>query len=177
MVRNHGAGWRRAGEAAIEKVLKRPLLDKLGTEVDRYQNKDFLKAVIAVCALTASADDEVLLAERCAITGVIQSEPALHGIDVDKANQILNDYISALQEDGDAAKAILTDKVRRMAGDHKRSRTLMRIAYLVISADYSIEDREMSEFRRLCGALRLEPDLVWRESEEVTAQRGDLGLS
>jgi tellurite resistance protein TerB len=64
-----------------------------------------------------------------------------------------------------------------MAGDHKRSRTLMRIAYLVISADYTIEDREMSEFRRLCGALGLEPDLVWRESEEVTAQRGDLGLS
>jgi tellurite resistance protein TerB len=119
----------------------------------------------------------VLLAERCAITGVIQSEPALHGIDVDKANQVLNDYISALEEDGDAAKAILTDKVRRMAGDYKRSRTLMRIAYLVISADYTIEDREMSEFRRICGVLGLEPNQIWRESEAITAQRGELGLS
>ena len=177
MSRDHGAGWRGAGEAAIETVLKRPLLEKLGAEVDRYQNKDFLKAVMAVCALTANADAEVLLAERCAITGVIQSEPALHGIDVDKANQVLNDYISALQEDGDASRAILTDKVRRMAGDFKRSRTLMRISYLVISADYTIEDSEMKEFRRLCGVLGLEPDQIWRESEEVTARRGDLGLS
>ena len=73
----------------IEKVLSRPLLDKLSAEVDCYRSTEFLKAVIAVCALTASADEEVVPAERCAITGVLLSEPALHGIDVDKANQIV----------------------------------------------------------------------------------------
>ena len=57
---HHGAGWRVAGGPAIESVLERPLLDKLGAEVDRYQDKDFLKAVMAVCALTACADDEIL---------------------------------------------------------------------------------------------------------------------
>ena len=177
MNRDRGAGWHKAGEGAIEDVLKRPLLDKLCAEVESYQSKEFLKAVIAVCALTASADDEVVAAERCAITGAILSEPALHWIDGDKANEILDEYLAALENDDGAAKAILTDKVRRMAGNFKRSRTLMRIAYLVITADYTVEDRELIEFRRLCDALGLEPDQVWRESEAFTMQRRDLGLS
>ena len=173
---DHRTGWRTPGGPAIDQVLERPLLDKLSAEVGRYQKKDFLKAVMAVCALTASADDEVLLAERCAISGAILSEPSFHGFDPEKGKQILNSYISALEEDGDAAKAILYDKVRRMAGDCKRSRTLMRIAYLIITADYSIQDGEMREFRRLCGVLDLEPDQVWRDSAMGTAWRSDLGL-
>jgi tellurite resistance protein TerB len=145
---------------AIDDILERLLLDKLRAEVSRYQIKDFLKAVMAVCALTASADDQVLLAERCAITSAIKSEPAFHGFDVDKANHVVSGYISALQEQGEAAMTILTEKVRRMAGDFKRSRTPMRIAYLAITADYAIEAREIHEFHRLCGALDLDPHKV-----------------
>ena len=157
---HHGAGWRVAGGPAIESVLERPLLDKLGAEVDRYQDKDFLKAVMAVCALTACADDEILLAERCAITSAIHREPAFQVFDVDKANHIVNEYIAALQEDGEPAKAVLSAKVERMAGDPKRSRTLMRIAHLIITADYDIDDAEMKEFHRLCALVEMDPHTV-----------------
>ncbi len=44
--------------------MERSLLGKLVTEVRRYRNKDFLKAAMAVCALSANADDEVSLSER-----------------------------------------------------------------------------------------------------------------
>ena len=139
------------------------LTDKLATEITHYQDKDFLKAVMAVCALTAGADDEVLLAERCAITSAIQNEPAFHGFNVDKAIHIINEYIESLQEDGDHAREVLRDKVRRIAGHHKRSRTLMRIARLIITADYDVDEREESEFRHLCELLDLDYNTVWGE--------------
>ncbi len=44
--------------------MEHALLNKLVAEVHRYRNKDFLKVAMAVCALTANADDEVNLAER-----------------------------------------------------------------------------------------------------------------
>ena len=160
MRHGHDDGWRTSELVAIDDILERLLLDKLRAEVTRYQNKDFLKAVMAVCALTAWADDEILLAERCVITAAIKNEPAFHGFDVDKANHVVSGYISALQEQGEAAKTILTEKVRRMAGDFKKSRTLMRIAYLVITADYAIDKTEIREFHRLCGALDLDPHKV-----------------
>ncbi len=144
--------------------MERSLLEKLVTEVRRYRNKDFLKAAMAVCALSANADDEVSLSERYSIDRAIANEPALREFDAWKAIRILDDYIFALRQQGDSAKQILYNKVRRMAGDHKRSRTLMRVAYLVITADHEIRDEETREFARLCALLDLDPGQVWRES-------------
>lgn len=137
------------------------LLDKLVTEVRRYQNKDFLKAAMAVCALTANADDEVNLAERYSIDRALETEPALRLFDPAKAIRVLDDYIFALREEGDAAKAVLDNKVSRFAGDHKRSRTLMRVAFLIIAADQEIHAAERAEFDRLCALLGLDPAQVW----------------
>ncbi len=137
------------------------LLDKLATEVRRYQNKDFLKAAMAVCALAANADDEINLAERYSIDHAIETEPALKLFDATKAVRILDDYIHALREHGAAAREVLDNKVRRFAGDHKRSRTLMRVAYLIIAADQQIIAAERAEFDRLCTLLDHDPAEVW----------------
>ncbi len=137
------------------------LLDKLVTEVQRYRNKDFLKAAMAVCALAANADDDVNLAERYSIDRALEIEPALKYFNAAKAVRILDDYIHALREDGAAAKAVLDNKVRRFAGDHKRSRTLMRVAYVIIAADQQIIAAERAEFDRLCALLDLDRTQVW----------------
>ena len=59
MVSTYGGRWSTSGGVPVEDVLERRLLDKLGGEVNRYQDKEFLKATMAVCALTALADEEV----------------------------------------------------------------------------------------------------------------------
>ena len=143
--------------------MKRNLLDKLVGEVLRYQSKDFLKASMAVCALAASADDEVSLSEHYQIDRVLETEPALQNLDRRKAVDTLYDYIHALRTYGEDSKRILYNKVKRMAGDHKRARTLMRVAYLIIAADGEIRDAERDEFAQLCRLLDLEPAQVWAE--------------
>ena len=139
------------------------LLTKLATEIRHFRNKDFLKAIMAVCALTALADEEIKLSERYRIFHAFARDPALRGLDVNKAVSILDDYIFALRQEGEAAKQVLYAKVARLAGKHKRARTLMRVAYLVITADEEVREPEMAEFRRLCALLDLEPTQVWKE--------------
>ena len=164
MSKKYGCRWCAGDGVKVDEVLERPLLDKLGAEVSRYQDKDFLKAAMAVCALTAMADDEVKLEERCSINLAIRTEPALQAFDVDKASAILDDYIEGLERDGDAAKQVLSEKVRRVSSDHKRARTIMRVAYLIITSDYDVDEREFAEFRRLCDLLELEPDEIWGDA-------------
>jgi tellurite resistance protein TerB len=137
------------------------LLEKLVTEVHHYRNKPFLKAVMAVCALATLADDEVKLSERYRIFHAFAREPALRELDINKA--VDDDYIFALRQEGDAAKEVLYKKISRMAGQHKRARTLMRVAYLIMIADDDVHDAEMQEFRQLCALLDLEPGQVWDE--------------
>ncbi len=118
------------------------------------------------------ADDEVRIQERCRINEAIRDEPAFRTFDVEKAGQILDEYIAGLAKDKAQAKQILYAKVHRMADDHKLARTLMRVAYLIITADYNVDEREVEEFRHLCNTLHLEPDEVWRDASIWSAGQG-----
>lgn len=144
-------------------MIEDTLLDKLAGEINRYNNKAFLKAAMAVCALAAAADDEVNLAEHYRIDDILARDDTLKQLDSQKAIDTLYEYIYAVRTEGDSARRILHGKVQRMAGDRKKSRTLLRVAYLVIIADHKIRDSEREEFRRLCRTLGLEPDQVWQE--------------
>ncbi len=54
-------------------------------------------------------------------------------------------------------------KLRRMAGKHKRARTILRLAYLILTAKGELSDPERTEFDRLCTLLNIEPEQVWEE--------------
>ena len=140
------------------------LAEKLASEVEHYQNKDFLKAAMAALVLIAHADGSMGTLERLRIDETLKTEPGLREFDFEKATEILDSYGKALQKEGEFAKKVLYDKVRRMAGNYKQARTLMRVCYLVVQADGRIDEGEMQEFRRLCELLRLEPAEVWRKS-------------
>ena len=144
-------------------MIEDTLLEKLAGEINRYNDKAFLKAAMAVCALAASADDEVTIDEHYGIDDILAKEKTLRHLDTQKAIDILYDYIYAVKTEGDSARRILHGKVQRMAGDMKKSRTLLRVAYLVIVADRKIRNSEREEFRRLARTLGLEPEQVWRE--------------
>ena len=136
------------------------ILNKLVVEVRQFHNRDFLKAAMAVCALTAAADEEVKVSEHYRIDAILAKEPALMALDAEKAIETLHTYIYALQTDWTPAAEVLYKKVRRMAGKPKRARTLMRVAYLVIAADGEVNDKEREEFGRICRLLDLEPRQV-----------------
>jgi tellurite resistance protein TerB len=143
--------------------VERTILAKLVSEVRHFHNRDFLKAAMAVCALAAVADDEVKLSEHYRINAILAKEPALLALDSKKAIDTLYVYVNALQTDWSSAAEVLYKKVRRMAGNHKRARTLMRVAYLVIAADGEVNHKEREEFGRICDMLSLDPREVFPE--------------
>lgn len=137
---------------------------KIAAEVPRLKkNKAFLEAVIAVCALAANADDEINFPERLRIDELIKKEPALSAFDSVKANDLLDSYIHDLRNKGEEAKRALYDKVHGMADDPEKARTLICMAYLVITADHEIREQEMREFERLCSVLGVDSGQLWRE--------------
>ncbi len=145
--------------------MDRPILDKLIAEVRHFGDRNFLKAAMAVCALAAIADGTILPSDHDRIRNALETEPALMELDSEKALDTLFEYIYALRTYGQEAEDILRNKIGRMAGHDKRSRTLMRVAYLVIVADGVIQDGERVEFRRLCQLLGLNAEKVWGDLE------------
>jgi hypothetical protein len=61
------------------------------------------------------------------------------------------------------ATAVMEPKVRRMAGNHERTRNVLRLACLIVVAKGELRAAERREFRRLCALLHVEPEQVWEE--------------
>ena len=137
------------------------LLDKLKSEIEQRNNKPFLKAAMGVCALTASADGVVSLEERYRIDAVLERVKELRIYDPHKAIVQLNLFLDGLKHDPEETKRVLTTKIARYRDDYKSARTLLRIAYLVMSVDEEITETERAAFDEICVALAVDPSEVF----------------
>jgi tellurite resistance protein len=135
---------------------------KLKDELDRYRNRDFLKAMMAVCALTALADGDFNIAEKYEVERIIDTTDVLRVFDTKKVVGIFDDYVHAIRnEDRDRVLKVLNNKIARFALDYKGSRSLLRAAYLVMAADGEITGQELAEFNRIALLLEHHPETFW----------------
>ncbi len=138
------------------------LRTKLKTDIERFRDRSFLKAAMAVSAVTALADGDISLEERYRIDAILEREPVLKTFNAGKAISIFNDYVHALRTEPERSRRILMAKIERMAVKPRRARTLMRVSWLIIAADDHVEPGETAAFEELCAALSLDPEDVRR---------------
>jgi tellurite resistance protein len=139
------------------------LLEKLVVEARHWRNKELLKAVMAVFALAALADGELPVAARQGLFQAFARHSALRELDLHKALAVLRDYVEAFRADPAGATAVMEAKLRRLVGQHKRARTILRLAHLLLSAKGALGAAELAKFRRLCALLGVDPEQVWEE--------------
>jgi tellurite resistance protein TerB len=137
------------------------IIEKLQTEIIRYQSKPFLKAAMAVCALTALADDDYSLSERAQVDTVLQTMSNLNYHDPHKAAETFEEFVHYLRTDHGKASEVLVGKIVRFAGNYKEARTLLRIAGMIINADGKVTEEEQGAFDELCGVIGVDPYEVW----------------
>ena len=129
------------------------LLESVQERVYRHRDRNFLKAAMAAGALAAYADGTVSLTERYSIDDLLVNLERQNLHDPEKAIQILNDYIHALQDDPDSAQAVLIGKLKRIAGDREAADLIARIALLVSHADGQFNYAERLQFAEICQVL------------------------
>ena len=137
------------------------LLEKLVIEARHWRNKELLKAVMAVYALAALEEGELPVAARQGLFQAFARTAALRELDLHKALAVLRDYAEALRSDPAGATAVIEGKLRRLAGKHKRARTILRLAGLILTAQGALNAPEQTEFRRLSALLGIAPEQDW----------------
>lgn len=136
------------------------LLTLIRTEIERFQNRHFLEAAMAVCALTGAADGGVSFAERYQVDTILATLDQLKVYEPHQAVDILNDYIDRLSADRETAIGTLHVKIGRFAGYEEAALVLLHIAYLVMTADGRIEPGEQAMFDEICSVLAMTPSDV-----------------
>ncbi|MEQ9330156.1 TerB family tellurite resistance protein [Thalassobaculum sp.] len=130
-------------------------LQTVRREVERFQNRSFLEAVMAVAALAAMADGEYGLAEKYRAEELLAEIPIFDVFDLSEAMEILDEDVFALRENRAAASRELEARVAAYADEPDRARTLLRAAHAIITSDGVTTESERAEFERLAGLLGL----------------------
>ncbi len=134
------------------------ILDGLNERIARYRNRDFLKAAMAASALAAQADGTVTLSERYRIDDILARLERLSIYDPHKAVQVLDEFLTELRDNAEAARGVLLGKLVRIAEDREAAEVIVRIALSVSQSDGAFSAPERAQFEEICAALGFSPE-------------------
>ena len=126
-----------------------------------HQDRQFLEAAIAACALVAYADLEVTESELREISVSITRGLEFESLDLSEAKALFDQHISDLQSDFEKSKAVLYSKVGAYKGDRRKALALMRLACRISASDQDVSDEEKKIIGHLCALLNLGQEEVW----------------
>jgi len=127
----------------------------LTNEVERFRNRDFLKATMAAGALLAMADGEVTLPEQLARDYILENVRELKLYDVHTAVDLFRDYVEAIQADPDAATEKIFKIVSKFTKDKDHAIVLVRASILIAKSDSRLSESEKKVIGKICRALNL----------------------
>jgi tellurite resistance protein TerB len=133
------------------------LIENVQERLQQHRDRGFLKAAMAASALAAYADGTVSLTERYSIDDMLENLERLSLHDTEKATQILNEYIHALQDDPEPTQAVLIGKLKRISADREAADLIVQIALAVSYADGHFNYAERMQFAEICETLGVDP--------------------
>jgi tellurite resistance protein len=132
----------------------------LATEIEKFQNRNFLEATMAASALVALADGDVNLAELNIIDQALDTIRELRIYDPHEAVDIYRDYMDGLKASPAKARIEILEEVAKIADDPRAARLLVRVCVAIVKADDDITEKEKAVIGDLCDTLRLNPGEV-----------------
>ena len=129
--------------------------DFIQERIEKHRDREFLKAAMAACALTAYADGKVSYPERHTVEDILDSLRWLLVEDANKAMETFESFVTALEDNTLVAEKVLLGKLRRMAADQEAADLIVHIALEVIHADDHFNRAEHLQLTEICHVLGL----------------------
>ncbi len=129
--------------------------DFIRERIEKHRDREFLKAAMAACALTAYADGKVSYSERHKVEDILECLRWLLVEDANKAMETFESFVTALEDNTLVAEKVLLGKLRRMAADPEAADLIVHIALEVIHADDHFNRAERLQLTEICHVLGL----------------------
>jgi len=133
------------------------LLTDYHKHLERHQNRPFLNAAMAACALMSSSGGEITFSQRIRVDQILETLEKLQIFDPHEAVDLFNDYTWAILEDPKAGHARALAAVQKCTADQDTAGLLIRICMAVAHADGEQKLSQQIELVMLCSLLQVEP--------------------
>lgn len=130
---------------------------KITSEVAKFKNKDFLNAVVAGCALVASADGSISSAEKQKMLGFINGSDELKVFGADEVIAAFNNVVSKFDFDFEIGKAEALKVISKIKSDVAASKLMIRVCCIIGASDGDFDAAEKSIVVLICRELGIDP--------------------
>ncbi len=125
--------------------------------LERQRNRPFLEGIMAACALVATTDGDVSLAEQVRVDQVLQTLDRLRIFDPHVGVDIFREYTDAIMENPELGHESAMEAISKIATDPETGALLVRVCIAVSEADGDISLADQIEIVSICTRLGIDP--------------------
>jgi len=144
----------------VEDIFSKPLLHRfLHALSPRTVERDLLEAIMAACALIASARGEVDDAERGFLREKFGTIGLFKHVEVDEGLRLFERDVQNISNDGERGTHTALAKIRAISEEPRLARIVMGISHGMTDLHGELLDSEKSQIEKIAGILKLPSEI------------------
>ena len=137
---------------------------------EKEQNRPFLEAAMAACAMVSASEGQVSFADRIRVDQIMETLTQLKVFDPHEGVELFNHYADGIlaspQEGREAALKI----IKTVTSDPETAEVLIDLCLAVSLSDGVTSLIEHIEIVSLCGLIGVDPDKIGLDTKQVLAR-------
>ncbi|MGE5701663.1 MAG: tellurite resistance TerB family protein [Clostridia bacterium] len=129
----------------------------LKDQVKKFQNRDFMDAVVAGCALVAAADGQIESAEKQKMAAYMNRSEELKVFDMNDVIARFNHFVSGFEFDHTVGKMEALKAIGKLKNNPEAARVLISVCCAIGAADGDFDEKEKIVVREICQTVHLNP--------------------
>lgn len=129
----------------------------LAETVARFNNREFMEAVVAGCTMVAAADGNIGAEEKKKMLGYMRVSRELRVFSTDEVIAAFNRFAEVFEFDADVGADEALKAIAKLRDKPDQSAAMIRVCCVIGSSDGTFDDTEKAVVRRICKAVDQQP--------------------
>jgi len=140
------------------------------TRTVKEQNRPFLEAAMAACAMVSASEGEVSFADRIRVDQIMETLTRLKVFDPHEGVDLFNHYTGHILASPKEGREAALNTIKTVTSDLETAELLIDLCLAVSLSDGITSLVEHIEIVSLCGLIGVDPDKIGLDTEQVLAR-------
>ena len=140
------------------------------TRSEKEQNRPFLEAAMAACAMVSASEGEVSFADRIRVDQIMETLTRLKVFDPHEGVNLFNHYTDRILASPKEGREEALKTIKTVTSDLETAELLIDLCLAVSLSNGITSLVEHIEIVSLCGLIGVDPDKIGLDTEQVLAR-------
>jgi len=140
------------------------------TRTVKEQNRPFLEAAMAACAMVSASEGEVSFADRIRVDQIMETLTQLKVFNPQEGVDLFNHYTGLILASPKKGREAALATIRSVTSDIETAELLIDLCLAVSLSDGVTSLVEHIEIVSLCGLIGVDPEKIGLDTEQVLAR-------